>query len=51
VKIWTKDVDDIYAAARSLISPTFDFRNHQLNYAKLSIKLKKVGNDRRGRSR
>ena len=46
VKIWTKDVDDIYTAARSLISPTFDFRNHQLNYAKLSIKLKKVGNDR-----
>jgi hypothetical protein len=46
VKIWTKDVDDIYAAARSLISPTFDFRDHHLNYAKLSIKLKKVGKDR-----
>ena len=41
VKIWTKDVDDIYAAARSLIGPTFDFRDHHLNYAKLSIKLKK----------
>ena len=46
VKIWTKDSDDIYTAARSLISPTFDFRDHHLNYAKLSIKLKKVGKDR-----
>jgi len=46
VKIWTKDVDDIYAAARSLIGPAFDFRDHHLNYAKLSIKLKKVGKDR-----
>lgn len=46
VKIWTKDVDDIYAAARSLIGPAFDFRDHRLNYAKLSIKLKKVGKDR-----
>ena len=46
VKIWTKDADDIYTATRSLISPTFDFRDHHLNYAKLSIKLKKVGKDR-----
>jgi len=46
VKIWTKDVDDIYVAARSLIGPAFDFRDHPLNYAKLSIKLKKVGKDR-----
>lgn len=46
VKIWTKDADDIYTATRSLISATFDLRNHRLNYAKLSIKLKKVGNDR-----
>ena len=46
VKIWAKDVDDIYAAARSLIGPAFDFRDHHLNYAKLSIKLKKVGKDR-----
>jgi hypothetical protein len=29
VKIWTKDADDIHAAARSLISPQFDFRDHQ----------------------
>lgn len=46
VKIWAKDVDDIYTAARSLISLSFDFRNHQLNYAKLSIRIKKVGKDR-----
>lgn len=46
VKIWTKDADDIYTAARSLINPSFDFRDHHLNYAKLSIKLKKIGKDR-----
>ena len=38
VKIWTKDADDIYTAARSLICLTFDFRDHHLNYAKLSIR-------------
>ena len=46
VKIWSKDVDDIYTAARSLISLSFDFRNHHLNYAKLSIRIKKVGKER-----
>ncbi|MCX7144327.1 MAG: hypothetical protein NT123_25510, partial [Proteobacteria bacterium] len=46
VKIWTKDVDNIHAAAKSLIGPTFDFRNHRLNYAKLSIRLKKDGAER-----
>jgi len=46
VKIWSKDVDDIYTAARSLISLSFDFRNHHLNYAKLSIRVKKVGKER-----
>ncbi len=46
VKIWAKDADDIHAAARSLISPTFDFRDHTLNYAKISIRTKKVGTDR-----
>ncbi len=46
VKIWTKDVDDIHAAAKSLIGSTFDFRNHRLNYAKLSIRLKKDGAER-----
>ena len=46
VKIWAKDADDIHAAARSLISPEFDFRDHQLNYAKISIRTKKVGADR-----
>ncbi len=46
VKIWAKDVDDIYTAARSLLSPSFDFRNHRITYAKLSIRLKKVGKER-----
>jgi hypothetical protein len=46
VKIWAKDADDIYTAAKSLIGASFDFREHHLNYAKLSIKLKKVGKDR-----
>ncbi|RDE49464.1 MAG: hypothetical protein DVS81_16450 [Candidatus Accumulibacter meliphilus] len=46
VKIWSTDADDIHAAARDLISPTFDFRHHHLHYAKLSIRLKKVGNER-----
>jgi hypothetical protein len=46
VKIWAKDADDIYTAAKSLIGPAFDFRHHSLNYAKLSIRLKKVGQDR-----
>lgn len=46
VKIGSKDVDDIYTAARSLISLSFDFRNHHLNYAKLSIRIKKVGKER-----
>ena len=46
VKIWAKDVDDIYTAARSLISLSFDFRNHHINYAKLSIRIKKVGKER-----
>lgn len=45
-KIWPKDPDDIYIAARALIGPSFDFRHHRLNYAKLSIRLKKVGTDR-----
>jgi len=46
VKIWAKDVDDIHTAARSLLSPSFDFRNHRINYAKLSIRIKKVGKER-----
>ena len=46
VKIWSRDVDDIYAAARSLLSPSFDFRDHRINYAKLSIRIKKVGRER-----
>ena len=46
VKIWSNDADDIYTSARSLVSPLFDFSNHYLNYAKLSIRLKKVGHDR-----
>lgn len=46
VKIWAKDTDDIHSVARSLISPTFDFRNHHLNYAKISVRVKKVGKER-----
>jgi hypothetical protein len=46
VKIWNKDTDDIYSAARSLISPTFDFHHHPLDYAKISIRIKKVGKER-----
>ncbi|KVC62678.1 hypothetical protein WI72_09525 [Burkholderia ubonensis] len=46
VKIWAKDADDIYTAARALISSDFDFRHHHLNYAKISIRIKKVGTDR-----
>jgi hypothetical protein len=46
VKIWAKNPDDIYTAAKSLINPTFDFRQHHLTYVKLSICLKKIGKDR-----
>lgn len=46
VKISAKDADDIYMAAKSLINPMFDFHHHHLTYAKLSIRLKKVGKER-----
>ncbi|MCL6455368.1 MAG: hypothetical protein I4O36_01000 [Ralstonia pickettii] len=46
VKIWAKDPTDIYDTARVLIGPTFDFRDHHLNYARLSIRLKKNGKER-----
>ena len=46
VKIGAKDAEDIYTAAKSLVAPTFDFRQHRLTYAKLSIRTKKVGRDR-----
>lgn len=46
VKIWAKDPDDIYTAAKSLTGPAFDFRHHRLTYARLSIRLKKVGRER-----
>lgn len=46
VKTWANDPDDIYTAARSLIGPAFDFRHHRLTYARLSIRLKKVGSER-----
>jgi len=46
LKIWAKDVDDIYTAACALISMSFDFRHHHINYAKLSIRTKKVGKER-----
>lgn len=43
IKIGSKDPDDIYVAAQSLTNPAFDFRDHHLNYAKLSVRVKKVG--------
>ena len=46
VKIGARDNDDIYNASRSLISPTFDFRHHHLNYAKISVRTMKVGKER-----
>ena len=39
-------VHDISTDARSLISTSFDFRHHHINYAKLSIRIKKVGKER-----
>lgn len=46
VKIGAREVGDIYTAARALIGPSFDFRHHQLNYAQLSIRLRKGGRQR-----
>lgn len=46
VKIWANDADDIYKASKALVAPAFDFRQHLLNYARLSIRLKKEGKDR-----
>jgi hypothetical protein len=46
VKIWAKDVDDIYTAARALITPTFDFRSHHLTYAKISLTTRKDQGER-----
>ncbi|WP_298220684.1 hypothetical protein [Halothiobacillus sp.] len=46
VKIGARDNDDIYTASRSLINSTFDFRQHHLNYAKISVRTRKVGKER-----
>ena len=46
VKIGARDIEDIYNASRSLISSTFDFRHHHLNYAKISVRTRKVGKER-----
>lgn len=46
IKTWAKDNKKIYVAARSLIGPAFDFRDHHLDYAKLSVRVKKVGKER-----
>jgi len=44
-----RDPQDIYSAAKSLYNnPAFEFRDYTLNYAKISIKLRKEG---RGRAR
>jgi len=48
-KVSIRDPQDIYSAAKSLYNnPTFEFRDYTLNYAKISIKLRKEG---RGRAR
>ena len=46
VKIWSKDADDIYSAALTLIGPTFDFRHHPLNYVRLSLRTMKTPGER-----
>lgn len=46
VKVWATDPEDIYKASKSLVAPNFDFRQHTLNYARLSIRLKKIGKER-----
>jgi hypothetical protein len=46
VKIWSNDPEDIHKASKALVAPTFDFRQHPLNYARLSIRLKKAGKER-----
>lgn len=46
IKIAARDAHDIHTAAKALISPTFSFAGRHLTYAKLSIRLKKVGTDR-----
>jgi len=46
VKVLAKDPDDIYRASKTLVSPSFDFRQHPLTSARLSIRVKKVGKER-----
>lgn len=46
VKIWTKDAEGIHAAARALIGPTFDFRSHRLNYARIAVTTRKAAGER-----
>ncbi len=46
VKTWVNDQEDICTAAQSLLGANFNFHQHQLTYAKLSIRLKKTGQDR-----
>ena len=48
VKMWANDPEDIFAAGRSLIGPTFDYLNRPLTYAKIAVRLRKEG---RGRTR
>lgn len=43
VKIRAKDPDDIYTAARALISLSFDFRHHVIDYVKLALGIPKIG--------
>lgn len=46
VKISAKDTDEIYPASKSIVNLMFSFHHHPLTYAKLSIRLKKEGNER-----
>jgi hypothetical protein len=46
VTIGAHEVDDIYTAARTILGPTFDFRQHQLTSATLSIRLKNIDKER-----
>jgi hypothetical protein len=45
-KIPSNDNEIIYVAARALIHSEFDFRQHKLTYARISIRLKKTATEK-----
>jgi hypothetical protein len=45
VNIGIHDIDDIYTAATAILGPTFDFRQHRLTSATLSIHVKNRGQE------